>query len=403
MKGKLSPEERTALIEEGKRLKETIAAREKELRGAGEEAHRGGPEDPQHVPPRGPRRRGGNGQPRASHVGHGPVLQLRAEGPRAAGRVPRPDRLRDRRARGGPEVLLPEEPGGDPGAFPRCATRWTCSCGRASRRTSPPTWRARRSWPATGSTRAAPRATSTPWKAPTCASSPRPSSPSAARTRGRSSRPSSFPLLLAGVSHCFRREAGAAGQFSKGLYRVHQFTKVEMFVFCRPSESEAMHERLIGIEERIYQGLEIPYRIVDTCTGDLGRPRLQEVRHRGVDARAGERRASGGRSPAPPTARTTRRGAWASVSREEGKNAFVHTLNGTALAVSRTLIALLENFQREDGSILRSRGAGRLHGIQGDPGRGRPEGCRSRGCRPVRPGAAYFPHILPRFCCRVAW
>ena len=81
-----------------------------------------------------------------------------------------------------------------------------------------------------------------------------------------------LPITYAGLSHCFRREAGAAGQFSKGLYRVHQFTKVEMFVYCHPSESEAMHQRLIGIEEKIFQGLEIPYRIVDTCTGDLGGP-----------------------------------------------------------------------------------------------------------------------------------
>src|SRR5690606_32753161 len=81
-----------------------------------------------------------------------------------------------------------------------------------------------------------------------------------------------LPLKYAGVSHCFRREAGAAGQFSKGLYRVHQFTKVEMFVYCRPDQSEAIHEELREVEEEIFSGLGFPFRVVDTCTGDLGAP-----------------------------------------------------------------------------------------------------------------------------------
>ncbi|WP_455382678.1 serine--tRNA ligase, partial [Salinispira pacifica] len=82
----------------------------------------------------------------------------------------------------------------------------------------------------------------------------------------------SLPVRLAGLSHCFRREAGAAGQFSKGLYRVHQFTKVELFVYCRPEQSDAVHEELLAIEEEIFRGLGVPYRVVDTCTGDLGGP-----------------------------------------------------------------------------------------------------------------------------------
>ncbi|MDR1863754.1 MAG: serine--tRNA ligase, partial [Treponema sp.] len=81
-----------------------------------------------------------------------------------------------------------------------------------------------------------------------------------------------LPLRMAGLSHCFRREAGAAGQFSKGLYRVHQFTKLEMFVYCLPEESGAFHEELRSIEEEIFSTLEIPFRVVDTCTGDLGAP-----------------------------------------------------------------------------------------------------------------------------------
>ena len=81
-----------------------------------------------------------------------------------------------------------------------------------------------------------------------------------------------LPLKYCGLSHCFRREAGAAGQFSKGLYRVHQFTKLEMFVYCTPEESDALHEQLRQIEEEIFTGLKIPFRVVDTCTGDLGAP-----------------------------------------------------------------------------------------------------------------------------------
>ncbi|MDR2901180.1 MAG: serine--tRNA ligase, partial [Treponema sp.] len=81
-----------------------------------------------------------------------------------------------------------------------------------------------------------------------------------------------LPIKMAGLSHCFRKEAGAAGQFSKGLYRVHQFTKLEMFVYCLPEESDKFHEELRSIEEEIFAGLEIPFRVVDTCTGDLGAP-----------------------------------------------------------------------------------------------------------------------------------
>jgi seryl-tRNA synthetase len=81
-----------------------------------------------------------------------------------------------------------------------------------------------------------------------------------------------LPLRLAGLSHCFRREAGAAGQFSKGLYRVHQFTKLEMFMYCLPEDSGKFHEEIRSIEEEIFSGLGIPFRVVDTCTGDLGAP-----------------------------------------------------------------------------------------------------------------------------------
>jgi seryl-tRNA synthetase len=160
-----------------------------------------------------------------------------------------------------------------------------------------------------------------------------------------------LPLLLAGVSHCFRREAGSAGQFSKGLYRVHQFTKVEMFAFCRPTESEALHARLTAIEEKIYQGLGIPYRVVDTCTGDLGGPAYRKFDIEAWMPGRGEKGEWGEITSASNCTDYQARRLGIRF-KEEGKNAFVHTLNGTAVAVSRTLIAILENFQREDGSVV---------------------------------------------------
>jgi len=160
-----------------------------------------------------------------------------------------------------------------------------------------------------------------------------------------------LPLKFAGLSHCFRREAGAAGQFSKGLYRVHQFTKVEMFVFCHPDESEAMLDRLIGVEEKIFQGLEIPYRIVDTCTGDLGGPAYRKFDIEAWMPGRGETGEWGEITSASNCTDYQARRLGIRFKDSSGKNPFVHTLNGTALAVSRTLIALLENFQQADGSI----------------------------------------------------
>jgi seryl-tRNA synthetase len=159
-----------------------------------------------------------------------------------------------------------------------------------------------------------------------------------------------LPLRMAGLSHCFRREAGAAGQFSKGLYRVHQFTKLEMFVYCLPGESEKFHEELRAIEEEIFAGLEIPFRVVDTCTGDLGAPA-----YRKWDLEAWmPGRNNGEWGEVTSTSNCTDYQARRLNIRykdDDGKNKFVHMLNGTAIAVSRAIIALLENFQQEDGSV----------------------------------------------------
>jgi seryl-tRNA synthetase len=161
---------------------------------------------------------------------------------------------------------------------------------------------------------------------------------------------------MAGLSHCFRREAGAAGQFSKGLYRVHQFTKVEMFVCCLPEDSEDLHGELRSVEEEIFSGLEIPYRVVDTCTGDLGAPAYRKWDLEAwMPGRAGSLSRSGGdwgevTSTSNCTDYQARR-LNVRFKDTDGKNKFVHMLNGTAVAVSRAIIAILENFQQGDGSV----------------------------------------------------
>jgi len=159
-----------------------------------------------------------------------------------------------------------------------------------------------------------------------------------------------LPLRMAGLSHCFRREAGAAGQFSKGLYRVHQFTKVEMFVYCLPEESDRFHEELRAIEEEIFEGLNIPFRVVDTCTGDLGAPA-----YRKWDLEAWMPGRNGGEwGEVTSTSNCTDYQARRLNIRfkdADGKNKFVHMLNGTAIAVSRAIIAILENNQQEDGTV----------------------------------------------------
>ncbi|GHT65725.1 serine--tRNA ligase [Spirochaetia bacterium] len=159
-----------------------------------------------------------------------------------------------------------------------------------------------------------------------------------------------LPLRMAGLSHCFRREAGAAGQFSKGLYRVHQFTKLEMFVYCLPEESGKFHEELRSVEEEIFSGLEIPFRVVDTCTGDLGAPA-----YRKWDLEAWmPGRNNGEWGEVTSTSNCTdyqARRLNIKYKDDDGKNKFVHMLNGTAIAISRGIIAVLENFQQADGTV----------------------------------------------------
>jgi seryl-tRNA synthetase len=161
-----------------------------------------------------------------------------------------------------------------------------------------------------------------------------------------------LPLRYAGLSHCFRTEAGSHGRASRGLYRVHQFTKVEMFAFATPEQSDALHEEMVGIEEEVFQGLGLPYRVVDICTGDLGGAAYRKY---DLEAWMPGRGEGGDFGEVTSTSNTTdyqARRLAIRYRRDGGRPQLLHTLNGTAVAVSRALIALLENYQQEDGSVL---------------------------------------------------
>jgi seryl-tRNA synthetase len=163
-----------------------------------------------------------------------------------------------------------------------------------------------------------------------------------------------LPLKYVGLSHCFRTEAGAPGRDTRGLYRVHQFTKVEMFAFCVPEQSEAIHEEIRAIEEEIFQGLKLPYHVIDTCTGDLGGPAYRKY---DLEAWMPSRGKDGGEygevtSTSNCTDFQARRLNIRYKSPKQKGTRFVHTLNGTAVAVSRCLVAILENYQQADGSVI---------------------------------------------------
>ncbi len=161
-----------------------------------------------------------------------------------------------------------------------------------------------------------------------------------------------LPIRMVGVSHCFRTEAGSAGRESRGLYRVHQFTKVEMFAIVRPEDSEVMHDELVAIEERLLQALEIPYRVIDVAAGDLGAPAYRKFDIEGWMPMRGDGGDYGELTSASNCTDYQARRLKTRFRRADvKKNEFVHTLNGTAIAVPRTLVAILENHQRADGSV----------------------------------------------------
>ncbi len=163
----------------------------------------------------------------------------------------------------------------------------------------------------------------------------------------------SFPIKMCGISHCYRTEAGAGGRASRGLYRVHQFTKVEMFAFTLPEQSDAMLEYFCELECRIFDGLGIAYRVVDTATGDLGGPAYRKY---DLEAWMPGRGDGGEYGEVTSTSNCTdyqarRLGIRYKKKGEKGTH-FAHTLNGTAVALSRAIIAVLENYQQADGTIV---------------------------------------------------
>ncbi len=157
-----------------------------------------------------------------------------------------------------------------------------------------------------------------------------------------------LPVRYAGFSTCFRREAGAAGKDTRGIFRVHQFDKVEMFSFCDPERSWDEHEYLLAREESLIQELGLPYRVVDVCAGDLG---ASAARKYDIEAWfPGQERYREITSCSNTTDYQARR-LKVRFKDEQGNNHLVHTLNGTAVAVGRMLVAIMENFQQADGTV----------------------------------------------------
>ena len=163
---------------------------------------------------------------------------------------------------------------------------------------------------------------------------------------------SQLPQRYVGLSHCFRTEAGAPGRDARGLYRVHQFTKVEMFAFCTPETSEDLHLELLAIEEEIFQGLGLAYHVIDTCTGDLGGPAYRKY---DLEAWMPGRGDAGEYGEVTSTSNCTdfqaRRLNIKYRAPDKKKAQFVHTLNGTAVAITRAILAILENYQQADGTV----------------------------------------------------
>ncbi len=157
-----------------------------------------------------------------------------------------------------------------------------------------------------------------------------------------------LPLKYAALSHCYRTEAGSYGRHSAGLYRVHQFTKIEMFAYAAPETSEAVHAELKNIEVEIFRDLGVPFRVVDICTGDLGGPAYRKY---DLEAWMTSRNDWGEVTSTSDTTTYQSRRLNIKTERKNGSKEFLHMLNGTAIAVSRALIAIIENYQQADGSV----------------------------------------------------
>lgn len=157
-----------------------------------------------------------------------------------------------------------------------------------------------------------------------------------------------LPLFYAGYSPCFRKEAGAAGKYTRGLFRVHQFNKLEMYAFCLPEQSQEIHEKILAIEEDIWRGLGVPYHVVNIAAGDLGAPAAKKYDMEywsPVNQKYQEITSCSNCTDFQARSCNVR------VRRKDGTVEFVHTLNGTAIPFARALVVMLENFATEDGKF----------------------------------------------------
>jgi seryl-tRNA synthetase len=163
-------------------------------------------------------------------------------------------------------------------------------------------------------------------------------------------REQEMPVKLAGISTCFRKEAGAHGKDTRGIFRTHQFNKIEQFIFCKPEDSSKLHEELLENAEDLLQKLELPYRVVNVCTGDIG-----TVAAKKYDIEAWMPAQNGYREVISCSNCTDYQARRLGIRYREKEGAptkgFVHTLNSTAVATGRTIVAILENKQQEDGTI----------------------------------------------------
>jgi len=160
---------------------------------------------------------------------------------------------------------------------------------------------------------------------------------------------SKLPLLYAGYSPCYRREAGAAGKHTRGLFRVHQFNKLEMYAFCVPEQSREIHEMILGVEEEIWQELGVPYHVINIAAGDLGAPAAKKYDLEywsPVDGMYRELTSCSNCTDFQARNLNIR------VRRKDGRVQVVHTLNGTAVSLARSMVALIENFQTDDGGFI---------------------------------------------------
>ncbi len=157
-----------------------------------------------------------------------------------------------------------------------------------------------------------------------------------------------LPLFYAGYSACFRKEAGTYGKYTRGLFRVHQFNKLEMYVFCLPEQSKEMHEKILAIEEEIWQGLGIPYHVINVAAGDLGAPAAKKY---DMEYWSPVNQKYQEITSCSNCTDFQARAVNAKVRRKDGTIQFVHTLNGTAIPLARALVVMLENYATQDGKL----------------------------------------------------